>query len=194
MYLYLCTAAARTDAERLLADALFDYSERKGPGLSRREAECAPRGTGSYGKPYFIDIPNAHFSVSHSGRVWACLMSETEVGLDVEDIAARRDRSAAGETRYLKPARRCFAEDERRYVEFAAMRGAEELAARFFFVWTRKEAYVKYTGRGLGAGFGSFSVLDGGLGVFFGAARARTDLAVAYCRADEAQIEKTVFF
>ncbi|MDR1246966.1 MAG: 4'-phosphopantetheinyl transferase superfamily protein [Clostridiales Family XIII bacterium] len=196
MYLYLCAPAARADTERLLTDVFFDYSGRIGLGLSRREAESARRAAGSYGKPYFTDMPDVHFSISHSGRFWACLMTGAAVGLDVEDITARRERDAgreidAGE-RYLKIARRYFTDDERRETEDAAARGPHELIARFFFVWTRKEAYVKYTGRGMGAGLGEFSVLDGGLGVFFGEARAHPSLALSYCRAKEMPIKEII--
>jgi phosphopantetheinyl transferase len=191
MYLYLCARAARPDAERLFADVFLDYSGRVGLGLSRREAESAPRAAGPYGKPYFVDMPDVHFSISHSGRFWACLMAGAAVGLDVEDIAARREIDATA--RYLKIARRYFTCDEIRETEDAAIRGPHELIARFFFVWTRKEAYVKYTGRGIGAGFGEFSVLDGGLDVFFGETRVYPGLALAYCRADKALINEVVF-
>jgi phosphopantetheinyl transferase len=124
------------------------------------------------------------------------------VGLDAEDLAMRRAqderrRVREGETarraRYLKIARRHFREDERRVAETAADRGYDALLAQFFLIWTRKEAYVKYTGRGLGAGLGTFSALDGSLGVFFGSVNARPDLALSYCRATETSPEELVF-
>jgi phosphopantetheinyl transferase len=205
MYLYLRESHEKTDGERFFRDAFLNYNERARLGLSRREAESAPCARGPYGKPYFARMPRVHFSISHSGRYTACLFADAEVGLDAEDLAMRRAqddrrraRSAvaggdAGCARYLKIARRCFREDERLAAEEAADRGAEALMACFFFVWTRKEAYVKYTGRGLGADFGAFSVLDGALGVRFGGARARPDLALSYCRAVEKPLAEIVF-
>jgi 4'-phosphopantetheinyl transferase len=198
MYLYLCASPGRSGAERLFREAFFDYSGRAGCGLSRREAERAPLAEGPYGKPYFADIPNAYFSVSHSGRFWACLMAESEVGLDIEDLAERRARDERrggdAEARYVSIAQRYFSEDEKRFLDEAVGRGRDELTARFFFVWTRKEAYVKYTGRGLGAGFEGFSALDGSLGVFFGASNAQPGAELSYCRADEAPIKEIIIY
>jgi phosphopantetheinyl transferase len=124
-------------------------------------------------------------------------MAESEVGLDIEDLADRRARGGLrgndARNRYLNIARRYFSEDELRFLDDAAGCGHGELTARFFFVWTRKEAYVKYTGRGLGAGFGGFSVLDGSLGVFFGASRAHSEAELSYCRADAIPVAEIIF-
>jgi phosphopantetheinyl transferase len=202
MVLYLRASEEKTDEKRFFRDAFLDYNARARLGLSRAEAENAPLSTGPYGKPYFAELSRVHFSISHSGRYIVCLMADEEVGLDAEDLAGRRAQDArrgaregedAGCARYRKIARRHFREDERRAVEAAADCGYDALMARFFLIWTRKEAYVKYTGRGLGAGLGTFSVLDDALGVFFGAVNARSDLALSYCRAAEKAIAEIVF-
>jgi 4'-phosphopantetheinyl transferase len=200
MYLYLHESDEKTAEEGFFRAAFLDYNARARLGLSRQETETAPCARGPYGKPRFVDIP-AHFSISHSGRFLVCLFADAEVGIDAEDLAMRRAQDARRKARgaaddvcarYLKIARRHFRADERRDAETAAGLGYDELLARFFRIWTRKEAYVKYTGRGLGAGLGNFSVLDGGLGVFFGAVPARPALALSYCRADERTLDGIV--
>ncbi|MDR2355330.1 MAG: 4'-phosphopantetheinyl transferase superfamily protein [Clostridiales Family XIII bacterium] len=202
MYLYLRESEKKTEATEFFKAAFLDYNARARLGLSRQEAETASRALGPYGKPGFVDIP-AHFSISHSGRFLVCIFSDAEVGLDAEDLAMRRAQDArrmangAAEddvcARYLRIARRCFRADERRVVLEAADRGYDALTALFFLIWTRKEAYVKYTGRGLGAGLGGFSVLDSGLGVFFGVAHTRPALALSYCCGAERAIEEAIF-
>ncbi|MDR1570941.1 MAG: 4'-phosphopantetheinyl transferase superfamily protein [Clostridiales Family XIII bacterium] len=188
MYLYISRSGGQIVAGRedLLARALSDYGARA--GLELRGDEARRLGRGPYGKPFFEGLPSVRFSVAHSGSCWACAMGGEELGLDVEDMSMRRgqDRERAacggvsGAERYLGIARRFFAADEALYVEGGGRDGA---AARFFRVWTRKEAYVKYTGRGLGAGLGGFSVLDGGTGAHFGSIPAGAGLEMACCRA-----------
>ena len=125
---------------------IFDYKE-KYPALSGRLLtdelirECLGREDivierTDRGKPYIAstDFAGCCISVSHSGGTFALLVSDRNVGLDIQyrrDVKA--DRIAA----------RCFPEEEAFYV-------AEEAAGgRFFTLWTRKEAYSKYTGLGM---------------------------------------------
>lgn len=85
------------------------------------------------GPEYAGDKRQVHFSVSHSGDFFACLIADVPVGLDIQHYR----KVAAG-----RISRRYFTEDECRYIEEKGDEG-------FFFIWTRKEAYSKYTGLGL---------------------------------------------
>lgn len=90
-----------------------------------------------HGKPVCQNGP-VGFSISHAGDRVLCAVHEGAVGADIEVFRA------------VSPAllRRVCTPAERAYVQPA---GAV-LPLRFLEVWTAKEAYVKYTGRGLGAG------------------------------------------
>lgn len=83
-------------------------------------------------KPYFKDYPDIRFSISHSGDLVVLAMSDKEVGIDIEKI---KDRP------YEQVAARTFSEGERREVT--------DLKS-FLAVWTKKEAYLKFTSEGLG--------------------------------------------
>jgi len=103
---------------------------------------------GDHGKPRLagpLASPRLHFNLSHSGPL--ALIATTagrRVGVDVEQI--RHDIRAE------RIARRFFSEEEAQDLEALA---PPQRAARFFALWTRKEAYVKALGRGL------FMPLDG---------------------------------
>lgn len=103
---------------------------------------------GQYGKPYFKSHPNVCFSVSHSGNIWVCAFSDTEVGTDVQVY----DKTGNTERR-RRIANRWFSENEREYLEKCGYGEAE-----FYKIWARKEAYVKFTGDGIG--HGDFSAFD----------------------------------
>ncbi|MDR3294624.1 MAG: 4'-phosphopantetheinyl transferase superfamily protein [Clostridiales Family XIII bacterium] len=166
----------REDGPGLLRAALADYGGRGGTGLPAREAANVRAETGAFGKPRFAGLPQVGFSVSHSGRFWACLMAGREIGLDIEDLSVRRHGDGK---KYIALARRFFSADERAYIEAGEDAGA--VRALFFRVWTQKEAYVKYTGRGMGAGLDSFSVVSGVAGVRWGRISLAEDLENAYC-------------
>ena len=88
---------------------------------------------GECGKPYFENAPWLHFSVSHSGGLWVCALCRYDVGIDIEQHAAR-DHAALS--------RRFFHPNE---IEYTRRGGTEA----FYSVWTAKESYVKLTGTGL---------------------------------------------
>ena len=83
------------------------------------------------GKPYAEGL-DIHFSLSHSGTVAVCAISDKPVGIDVEKV---RDVN-------MRVAQKMFTPRERYYV-FSDKR---KMKRRFFEIWTKKEAYVKRIG------------------------------------------------
>ncbi|HTC20098.1 MAG TPA: 4'-phosphopantetheinyl transferase superfamily protein [bacterium] len=100
------------------------------------------------GKPFVKGSP-LRFSLSHSGSLIACSFGWREVGIDVEriDCLGPQDWALLAE-RYFSPA-------EYQYL-FSQPRDRRPLA--FVRIFTRKEAYVKALGQGLGLPFKSFTV------------------------------------
>ncbi|MCM1185714.1 MAG: 4'-phosphopantetheinyl transferase superfamily protein [Lachnoclostridium sp.] len=103
---------------------------------------------GKRGKPYFRDIP-LFFNLSHSGDYVICVVSEHEVGVDIQKQKTVRERQISN---------RFFHERER---EWLAGLSEKERTEAFFRLWTRKEAYGKMTGEGIADAAGrDFSELD----------------------------------
>ncbi len=106
-----------------------------------------PVAQGQWGKPSFVNESTLHFSISHSGEFWLCAFSDRPVGIDIQCCKS-----------FVLPeklSRRFFhpAEDS-----FLARDGYE----RFYDLWTAKESFVKFTGRGFFDDPGSFSVVGEG--------------------------------
>lgn len=85
-----------------------------------------------FGKPFAKNLP-VHFSISHSGNMVVCAVSNKEIGIDIEEIRPVKPNAA------LKFA----TENELKYIN------SNENG--FFEIWTLKEAYFKCIGTGLGA-------------------------------------------
>lgn len=98
------------------------------------------------GKPY-IERDTfgqcTYISVSHSGSYFVCLISDKPVGIDIQ-----QQRKVKAEN----IAQRYFTEEEQNYIQSKGDEG-------FFFIWARKEAYSKYTGKGLEEIFKGINVL-----------------------------------
>ena len=86
-----------------------------------------------WGKPQLADREDLHFSLSHSGLWAVCAVSDTPVGVDIEQP-------------------RCNDKLARRFFPNAK---TEDDVLR---LWTATEAYLKYLGRGLTVPLDSFSV------------------------------------
>lgn len=98
----------------------------------------------SFGKPFITNIPNFKYNLSHTKNAIAICVSDNEVGIDVEKI---RDIN-------INLAKRFFTQDECDYIT------EKQTSLRFFEVWTKKEAYLKFIGKGLSVQLNSFSVLE----------------------------------
>lgn len=103
--------------------------------------------TGENGKPY-IDGEKTYFSLSHSGNIALCAVSDNEVGADVQEIKPlKRDISARILTDSEAAALRTLSEDEK--TDF------------LFRIWTEKESVMKFSGLGFALPFKDIDLLNG---------------------------------
>ena len=101
-----------------------------------------------YGKPYLPQLPDFHFSLSHSGNMALCAVSDEEVGCDIE--------LPRGFDPHL--ARRFFHPTEQ---EWLFSQPEAEQSTAFFRLWTCKESFLKALGLGLSLPLDSFAVIPG---------------------------------
>ena len=97
------------------------------------------------GKPFFSNANNPNkFSVTHSGGIWMCIISNDNVGIDLQIKRL---------CNYEKIAKRFFSDDEYAYVKSGEYKN-------FFDIWTKKESFVKYTGCGIDENFKRTNVIN----------------------------------
>ncbi|MCL1881845.1 MAG: 4'-phosphopantetheinyl transferase superfamily protein [Oscillospiraceae bacterium] len=102
------------------------------------------------GKPIFADFSdladfidnNLHFSYSHCDYGVACVVSEANVGVDVQE-RSKQVTSAVIKRAYCSNEVELFSSND-----------------DFLKAWVQKEAYSKFTGRGLSEGFKSIDTTD----------------------------------
>ena len=100
----------------------------------------------AFGKPYAIGFPHVEFNVSHSGDWVVCAVGEREVGVDVEEIKPID----------LDIAKRFYTRNENRLVVSSR---EEDRLKTFYLLWTLKESFTKYMGKGLSIPLNSFEIL-----------------------------------
>lgn len=93
---------------------------------------CLPISRDDNGKPY-INVEGTFISVSHSNDTFALLVAKENVGIDIQ---YRRNLN------FKRIADRYFSRKEKFFVQKHGEEG-------FFTLWTRKEAFAKYTGEGM---------------------------------------------
>lgn len=97
----------------------------------------------THGKPFLVN-GGYHFNLSHTDGALVFAESDGPVGVDVEGQRKFEERLV----------RRFFTVEEAEYVL------SGDSNTRFFEVWTRKEAFLKYTGTGITVPLNSVDVLD----------------------------------
>ena len=101
------------------------------------------------GKPYLANFPEIHFNISHTHSAVAAAISNKPVGIDIELIKSGSD------SKILKIAKKMFLPHEFEYIT----ENQNESAKRFYEIWTKKEAYVKYLGTGIFSNVGEFNAM-----------------------------------
>ena len=101
--------------------------------------------TNQYEKPYLANVSDVHFNISHSGNIVVCALSDETVGIDIEMIKPAM----------LQIAKRFFSAGEYEFIEAKA-----DKSLAFYKIWTMKESYVKWEGKGLSTPLKSFNVLE----------------------------------
>ena len=122
-----CELAGRTGHEagrQLLAELFREVTGEELPPIAAADR----------GKPFFVDSP-WHFSISHTKNHAFCVLSETPVGLDAEEL-----------TRQVSPK---LAEKVLSAGEYAQWQQAADKNRALLTFWVLKEAAAKLTGEGL---------------------------------------------
>jgi 4'-phosphopantetheinyl transferase len=99
----------------------------------------------TYGKPYLIHTPPIYFNISHSGNWIVCAVDNYEIGIDVEKM----------DEIDLSISKSFFAEKE---FNDLMKKDSFQRKAYFYDLWTLKESYIKYCGKGLSLDLRSFSL------------------------------------
>ncbi len=89
---------------------------------------------GQYGKPRILGHENIHFNISHCKCAAICAVSDTPIGVDIETT----DRYTARLAQYTMNS------DELQLIQ-----SSKNPAIEFTRLWTKKEALLKMTGRGI---------------------------------------------
>ena len=93
---------------------------------------------GQYGTPYLKNNPEVFFNISHCNEGCMCVISDKEIGCDIQEIRLYSHDVAL---------RACCAE------ELTAIEAADDEADIFTEIWTKKESYIKKTGKGVNNNF-----------------------------------------
>jgi 4'-phosphopantetheinyl transferase len=95
-----------------------------------------------HGKPYLVDRPELVFNLSHSESTMVIALAwNCQLGVDIEYCKSRTSLAGLVD--------KCFADEEIAYWNNLP---EDQKVSEFYRFWTRKEAFVKATGRGIGLG------------------------------------------
>ena len=110
-------------------------------GLKYRDIQI---NEGPTGKPYLACDPSYEFNISHTRNAVAAALSDKPIGVDIERI---REID-------INIAKSVFSDKELNWLQDAS----KDQNRRFFDIWTKKEALVKYHGIGLSGDLKSYDV------------------------------------
>lgn len=148
-----CAKRTETKAS-LLAGGLLIRAALKANGIEDPVIQV-----NEHGKPYLANHPELHFNLTHSGTFAVCTVSDTDCGVDIEQISGHHEIMAV--------ANRFFSTKE-----LMAMLMSPNQNEAFCRLWTLRESYVKMRGKGFAIGLstlkcefprGACAIYEGGV-------------------------------
>lgn len=98
------------------------------------DADSMEFGYNEHGKPYLLNYPDIHFSISHCKNALIVAVHNDEIGVDVESVRPLNEELAA----YVMNDNELYLIHSEAQPEIAFVR-----------LWTQKEAVLKYLGTGI---------------------------------------------
>lgn len=99
--------------------------------LIKKTAHPNPEiGTNNNGKPLIINPEGWYYNISHSSEIAVSILGNIPVGIDIEKVSMKRDTNSLAEE-YFKPEEIRLSSKSQKY---------------FYYLWTRKEAWIKLQG------------------------------------------------
>ena len=144
----------KTNGAKIQHDAawkLFEYVLKKEYGVELSSCNISRN---RWGKSSLEEYPDIHFSLSHNKNMAVCVVSDDEVGIDIETVGR-----TCSETVW----RRMLSDEE--YKRLSGMADETERDREFLKYWTLKECYGKAIGTGLSYDYKSvvFDINDVGI-------------------------------
>ncbi len=99
-----------------------------------------------FGKPFLMNDLNFHYNITHTKAAIAVAVSKNPIGIDIEKITDAK----------LYIAEKFFHRNERDYI----LHNPQKKDQYFYEIWTKKEAYIKWQGKGLHSPLSSFDVMS----------------------------------
>lgn len=130
--------------QRLVARAVLDYALQKEFGISLAELGWAEQ---KGGKPYSMRYPEIKFNISHCESACACAVGVTDVGIDIEKKFAYRNSLARKICHDVEWEILCELDEEKR-------------TQQLWYLWSLKESFVKWNGKGLAYGMDRISFAE----------------------------------
>ncbi|MBE5949547.1 MAG: 4'-phosphopantetheinyl transferase superfamily protein [Lachnospiraceae bacterium] len=140
---------ANSNLQHDMAWKLFEHALTKEYGIKLSECTVVRN---RWGRPSLKEYPDIHFSISHNKSMAVCIVSDNEVGIDIETV---------GRVCSDKVWRRMLSDEE--YICLTGMSDEKERDREFLKYWTLKESYGKAIGTGLSYDYKSisFNISDG---------------------------------
>ncbi|WP_052599456.1 4'-phosphopantetheinyl transferase family protein [Lysinibacillus varians] len=124
----------------ILAEVLLRHSLKRDFGMTNDHIHFT---INEYGKPNLQNFDHIHFNLAHSGDWVVCAVSDTPIGIDIEQVAMIE----------MDIAKAYFTSSE--YQDILSQPKDKQI--QFFYkLWTLKESYVKAEGKGLTMPLDSF--------------------------------------